>query len=160
MSVTITGKLNKAAHQFQAGESMGFGIRLGEQYYDRETKQKEWTNYEFAVFAKNPNQIAFYQQALVEGAIVEVIGKQQKVKQYQGQNGLQLSIEILDASLGYVGGGMSQQAPQGGFNQQPQQAPQQRQQAPQQNRGFGQNTGQPEPQPNGFEDISEDSIPF
>ena len=152
MSVTITGKLNKAAHQFQAGESMGFGIRLGVQYYDRETSQKEWTNYECAVFAKNPNQIAFYQQALVEGAIVEVIGKQQKVKQYQGQNGLQLSIEILDASLGYVGGGMTQQAPQS--VQQPQQrAPQQ---APQQPNQFWQPTGQPAPPPKGFDDFDDD----
>ena len=151
MSVTITGKLNKAAHQFQAGESIGFGIRLGVQYYDRETSQKEWTNYECAVFAKNPNQIAFYQQALVEGAIVEVVGKQQKVKQYQGQNGLQLSIEILDASLGYVGGSMTQQAPQ---QPQQQRAPQQLRQAPPA-QTFGQNTGQPAPQPQGF-DVPDD----
>jgi single-stranded DNA-binding protein len=167
MSVTITGKLNKAAHQFQAGESMGFGIRLGERYYDRETKQKEWTNYEFAVFAKNPDQIAFYQQALVEGAIVEVVGKQQKVKQYQGQNGLQVSIEILDASLGYVGGGMPQQAPQGGFNQAPQRQqpqgfnqqpqPQQFGQVPQQNNGRqGQGFGAPQQAPAGFDDFDDD----
>jgi len=42
MSTTITGKLNKAANEFQAGESVGFGVRVGVQYYDRETKQKEW----------------------------------------------------------------------------------------------------------------------
>ena len=28
MSVTVTGKLNKAANQFQAGDGKGFGIRL------------------------------------------------------------------------------------------------------------------------------------
>lgn len=149
MSVTITGKLNKAASQFQAGESTGFGIRLGVQYYDRETGQKEWTNYEAAVFAKNPNQISFYQQALIEGAIIEITGKQQKIRQFQGNNGLQLSIEIIDAALGYVGGG---QPVQQGY-QQPQHQQQAPQAAPQAPRTFNQPSGQPAPQPPQFDDV-------
>ena len=51
MSITVTGKLNKTANQFVAGEGRGFGVRLGVQFYNRETQQKEWTNYEAAVFA-------------------------------------------------------------------------------------------------------------
>jgi single-strand DNA-binding protein len=134
MSVTITIKLNKAASQFQAGESTGFGIRGGVRYYDRETKQKEWTNYECVVFAKIPEQISFYQQALVEGSVIEITGKDQKIKQFQGNSGLSLSIEILNASLGYVGAvGQAPIASTQGFKQTPQQMPQQRpQQAPQQ----------------------------
>lgn len=115
MATTITGKLNKAATQFQAGESTGFGLRLGVKFYDRETKSDQWTNYEAVVFAKAPAQVQFYQQALVEGAIVEVSGEKCKIRQFQGNSGLSLSIEILDAKLGAVF------APQG-------QAPQQRQQ--------------------------------
>ena len=72
MSTTITGKLNKPASQFAAGESTGFGLRLGVKYYDRETKGDAWTNYEAVVFAKAPAQVQFYQQVLVEGAIVKV----------------------------------------------------------------------------------------
>lgn len=122
MSITVTSKLNKAATQFQAGESTGFGLRLGVKFYDRETKSDQWTNYEAVVFAKAPAQVQFYQQALVEGAIVEVSGEKCKIRQFQGNSGLSLSIEILDAKLGAVF------APQG-------QAPQQRsQQAPQQQR--------------------------
>ena len=103
MTVAITGKLTKAANEFQAGESVGFGLRLGERYYDRETKSNEWTNYEFVVFAKAPAQIDFYRQALVEGAIVEVSGKQQKIKQFISNSGdTHLSIEIIDASIGFV----------------------------------------------------------
>ena len=45
MATTITGKLNKAATQFQAGESTGFGLRLGVKYYDRESKMEQWCNY-------------------------------------------------------------------------------------------------------------------
>ena len=127
MSTTITGKLNKAASQFQAGESTGFGIRLGVKYYDRETKADAFTNYEAVVFAKAPAQIQFYQSALVEGAIVEVSGDKLKIRQFQGNNGLSLSIELLDAKLGAVFApqGQAPQQPQQRQAQQPAQAPQQ-----------------------------------
>lgn len=145
MAHTIVGKLNKNASIFQAGESTGFGIRLGVKYYDRETQQNEWTNYEAAIFAKQPNQIQFYQNALVEGSVIEVSGDALKIKSFDGQNGQQLSIEILNAKLGYVHTGQqanNQQQyqqqqynqQQVGFNQQPQQqagfAPQQNQNPP------------------------------
>ena len=125
MATTITGKLNKAATQFQAGESTGFGLRLGVKYYDRETKMEQWCNYEAVVFAKAPAQIQFYQQALVEGAIIEISGDKQRIRQFQGANGLNLSIEILDAKLGFVSSsqgmaqGRPQQTAQPAYNQAP-----------------------------------------
>jgi single-strand DNA-binding protein len=129
MSITITGKLNEAANEFQAGESIGFGMRLGEKYYDRDTQQNEWTNYKFVIFAKKPAQINFYRDALQKGAVIEVTGKRQKIDKYEGQNGLSLSIEIIDASLGFI----STDGAEAGTTQAPQSAPQQRpapQQAP------------------------------
>lgn len=151
MATTITGKLNKAANEFQAGAYTGFGIRLGKQYYDRETKQKEWTNYEAAVFSNNTQQIEFYRSNLVEGAVVEITAEAEKVKQFQGNNGLVLSIELIDCKLGYVHSGQQQgyaqqQAPQQQVPQQPQYAPPQQapmQQAPQQPQ-----YGQPQQMPN------------
>jgi len=158
MSTTITGKLNKTATQFQAGDSTGFGVRIGVKYYDRETKQSEWTNYECVIFAKAQAQIQFYQQALVEGSIIEITGKEQKIKQFQGQNGLSLSIEILNASIGFVGTTGQQQPqqqapqqqqspPRGQHMKQP--SPQQNPNTPVSNGGFGQDqpSGQPAPQP-------------
>ena len=130
MSTTITIKLNKDAHQFQAGESTGFGIRGGVQYYDRETKSKEWTNYEAAIFAKAGPQVQFYSDSLRAGAIVEITAKSQKIRKFEGQNGLMLSIELLDASLGYVHS--PNQHPAQPQQQQYQQQPQQQQQQPQQ----------------------------
>ena len=52
MATTVTFKLNKDATQFQAGESVGFGIRGGVKYYDRQTKQDAYTNFEAVIFAK------------------------------------------------------------------------------------------------------------
>ena len=42
MAHSITVRLNKPAREFQAGENIGFNIRAGVQYYDRQTKKKEW----------------------------------------------------------------------------------------------------------------------
>jgi single-strand DNA-binding protein len=124
MSTTITGKLNKSATQFQAGDSTGFGIRLGVKYQDPKTKQDDWCNYQAVIFAKSPAQIQFYADSLVEGSVVEVFCEKQSIEQYQGSNGLQVSINMLNARLGHVHTG--QQPAQ---NQPPpQRAPQQQQQ--------------------------------
>lgn len=161
MATTVTGKLNKAATQFQAGESTGFGLRLGVKYYDRETKTDAYTNYEAVVFAKAPSQIQFYQSVLVEGAIVEVSGDKLKIRQFQGNNGLSLSIELLDAKLGAAFAPQAQaqatqqqrppqqpapqqyQQPQQGYNQAPQQPV--HNQAPQPQYQQGMHNGQPAP---------------
>lgn len=154
MAHTITGKLNKPASMFQAGESTGFGVRLGVKYYDRDTKADAWTNYSAALFSKNPNQISYLQQVLVEGAVVSVSGESIKVEQYQGQNGLQITLDLQNAKLEYAFNPQGQQQPQQGYQQpayqQQQYAPQQPAQAP---HGYPQ--GQPLPQgqqqaPQGF----------
>lgn len=147
MSTTITVKLNKDASEFPAGESIGFGVRGGVQYYDRETKQKEWTNYQAVIFARAEGQIQFYRDNLREGAIIELSGKSQKIKQFQGQNGLMLSIELIEASIGFV----SYQQPV----QQPQQAPA-RQAPPQYQQPAQQTAPQQAPARNEFED----DLPF
>lgn len=133
MATTVTFKLNKPAKEFAAGDSVGFNINGGVRYYDRESKSEQWTNYTAVVFAKQPAQVQFYQSALVEGAVVEVTGEKLKIRQFQGNNGLSLSIELLDAKLGFV------YAPQAAQQQRPapqQQAQQQQRQQPQQ--GFNQ----------------------
>ena len=43
MAHSITVRLNKPAREFQAGENIGFNIRAGVQYYDRQTKNGQTT---------------------------------------------------------------------------------------------------------------------
>ena len=112
MGITVTGRLNKDARQFAAGESTGFSIRIGVQYYDRKLKEKSWTNYQGVVFAKQGAQFNFYSQTLVEGAVIELTAPTAKVDSFDGNNGPILTIELNDCQLGAV------YAPQG-------QAPQQ-----------------------------------
>jgi len=102
MSISVTGKLNKPANQFQAGSSQGFGFRLGVKFYNRETKEDEWTNYEAVVFAKEGAQANFYKQVLVKGSIVEVSGSGCQIRTFNGNNGPVNSISILDAKLGFI----------------------------------------------------------
>ena len=142
MSTTITGKLNKAATQFQAGDSTGFGIRLGVKYQDPKTKQDDWCNYQAVIFAKSPAQIQFYADSLVEGSVVEVFCEKQSIEQYQGNNGVQVSINMLNARLGHVHTG--QQVPQNNQQQRPQQQ-QSQQRAPQQQQQSQQQAQQPPP---------------
>ena len=101
MTTSVTGKLNEDASEFQAGESTGFGVRLGVQYQDRETKAKEWTNYEAAIFAKHPEQINYLRNNLKKDSVIEVNCEKLKIKTFDGQNGQRLSLEMINASLGY-----------------------------------------------------------
>ena len=129
MAFTKAFKITKEPRTFQAGESTGFQLSLGTQYYDRKTKQKEWSNYKAVVFAKG-NQLNFYQGALVIGTIIELSADDLKIDNYNPEY---LSIELIDAKLtGIFTGEQSQQPMQ--QQQQMRQAPMQQQQnAPQYN---------------------------
>ncbi len=105
MAHSITVRLNKAAREFQAGDNIGFSIRAGVQYYDRQSKQKEWTNYIAAVFAKPGAQADYYRSVLVEGGIIEITGDNIKVDVYQGQNGQSITLELLNARIGFANSG-------------------------------------------------------
>ncbi|EPB9892075.1 hypothetical protein ACRWPG_005432, partial [Escherichia coli] len=84
-------------------------IRAGVQYYDRQTKKKEWTNYSAVVFAKPGAQADYYRSVLVEGGIVEITGENIRVDVYQGQNGQSITLELLNAKIGFATSGNSQQ---------------------------------------------------
>lgn len=105
MAHSITVRLNKPAREFQAGESVGFNIRAGVQYYDRQSKKKEWTNYSAAVFAKPGAQADYYRSVLVDGGVVEITGENIKVDVYQGQNGQSITLELLNARIGFASSG-------------------------------------------------------
>ena len=96
---TVPFRLNENAQEFQAGEYIGFGIRTGVKYQDQKTKQDAWTNYKAAIFSKSPAQIDFYRANLIKGALVVVTAKQLMVEVYQGQNGQQNAIKMLNADI-------------------------------------------------------------
>ena len=98
MGISKAFKLNKEPRVFQAGESTGFQLSLGSQYYDRKEKTKKWTNYKAVLFAKG-NQLSFYQQSLTVGAIVELIADDLRIDMYNPEYP---TIELLDARLGFI----------------------------------------------------------
>ena len=117
MSFSKAFKITREPRIFQAGESTGFNLSLGAQYYDRKTKQKEWANYSAVVFAKG-NQLSFYQSALVVGTIVELASNDLKIDNYNPEY---LTIQLIDAQLVNV---FTSDAPQQQQHQQPAQQPQ------------------------------------
>ena len=135
----VHGELRKAPYVKtgcgQDGQSTMFIIELSEVIKDRQTGNKDYTNYSAAIFAKAGPQADYYQSTLVEGNFVVVTGEKLKVdvSDHNGKQYIKLQIEgaRLEGS-GYIQPqqqqGGYQQAPQqqGGFQQQaPQQAPQQ-----------------------------------
>jgi single-strand DNA-binding protein len=149
MAHTVPFKLTKPASEFSVGDSVGFGIRCGVKAQDPKTKQDDWTNYEAVLFAKTPAAIEFYRANLIEGALAVVSGDKILVKQFQGQQGLQITLALQNAKLEAITTGRAPDAAQQAYNKgaaQSQPAPRQNQPAPQH---------QP---PKGFEDF--DDIPF
>ena len=142
MTHSVTCKLNKNARQFQNAAGMTFFVDLGEKNFNHKTKQNEFTNYSAALFAKD-GQIQFYNDVLIEGAVVEVSGTGVIIEmpddpQYKPK------LQIQDAKLGFVYSGQQshqQPAPQQNHNQSPPQQGGYQQQQPQQQ--YGQ---QPPPQ--------------
>ncbi|ELV7719557.1 hypothetical protein SHT23_005616, partial [Escherichia coli] len=68
-------------------------------------KKKEWTNYSAVVFAKPGAQADYYRSVLVEGGIVEITGENIRVDVYQGQNGQSITLELLNAKIGFAASG-------------------------------------------------------
>ena len=124
MSHSVTAKLNKDARQHQNAAGMTFFVSLGEQNYNFKTKQKEWTNYDAAIFAKD-GQIQFYADSLKAGAVISVVGTGLIIElDPTGQYPPKLAIQ--DAKIEYLHSDQPAQAPQQGYQQ-----PQMQQQAPQ-----------------------------
>lgn len=119
MGVTVTINLNQPANFFSAGDATGVSLRGGVKYFDRDAKKELFTNYEAVIFSNNQKQVDFYQSALVKGAIVEISGHNQRIKQFNGQNGIVLSIEILDAKLGLIAQSAPKKSNQQDSHQQP-----------------------------------------
>ncbi|GKX54060.1 hypothetical protein SOASR030_01720 [Leminorella grimontii] len=102
MAHSITIKLQHPAREFTAGESIGFGIRGGVRYYDRKSQENKYTNYQAVVFAKEGNQADYYRAVLTAGAIVEVFGDNIKINTFEGKSGQLVTLELLNARLGFI----------------------------------------------------------
>ena len=124
----------------QDGQSTMFIIELSEMVKDRQTGEKNYTNYSAAIFAKSPAQIDYYNTSLVEGNYVVVNCEKLKVDVNESNGKQYIKLQMEGARLEgakYIesgaqqSAGFQQQAPtfqpqqQGGFLNQPQQAPQQ-----------------------------------
>ena len=163
MSNTKTFKLKEAAREFQAGQSVGFGMSFGIKCQHPKTKEDVWTNYKVVLFSKAAGQIDFYRSAFVAGAVVSVSAEKEIIDSYEGQNGTSHSIELLNARLESIhtldqGQPAQQQRPQQRpAQQQPQQTWNQpsQPQAPRQPQQQGAyNTNQPQQFDNFDDDIN------
>jgi len=141
----------------QDGQSTMFIVELSEVIKDRQTGEKQYTNYSAAIFAKTAAQIGYYNTSLVEGNFIVVNCEKLKVDVNESNGKQYIKLQMEGARLEgakYIEnnqqaapqqqGGYSQQAPQ-------QQAPQQggfvnQGQTPQQQGGYAQSQEPRDPQ--------------
>lgn len=144
--ITLSFKLKESAKEFQAGEYTGFGIRTGKKH--KKGQIEVWTNYKTALFSKSPAQIDFFRANLIEGAMAVVSADNLEVETFQGQNGLQTAINLVNSKLVDVHNGMAPDAAKQAYQ-----------------KGMSQPAQEPEKQsasaqaPSNF-DSFEDDIPF
>lgn len=141
---TVSGNLGRdcRVNQTQSGTAVaGFAVAAKSGYGDNE--QTIWVD--CSIFGNRANSLSPY---LVKGQQVVVSGEL-GTREHEGKT--YITLRCNDVSLV---GGKPQSAAQ---PQQPQRQPAPQQPAPQQ--GFNQPSGQPAPQPQGFDDFSDD-VPF
>jgi len=133
----VHGELRKAPYvktgMGQDGQTTMFIIELSEMIKDRQTGEKNYTNYSAAIFAKSPAQIDYYNTSLVEGNYVVVNCEKLKVDVSESNGKQYIKLQMENARLE---GAKYIEASQGGFQQAP--AQQQYQQPPQNQGGFNQ----------------------
>ena len=133
MSTTITARIKDAANQHALGDgAVMFFVNMGKQTYNRKTKEKVWTNYTAALYAKQ-TQVDFYTSCLVAGAVVSITCKDLIIDMPTDPNH-KPRLEMVDASLDGAFSMVGQQGAQSPQQAAPQYAQQQapQQQAPQQ----------------------------
>jgi hypothetical protein len=127
----VHGELRKAPYvktgMGQDGQTTMFIIELSEMIKDRQTGEKNYTNYSAAIFAKSPAQIDYYNTSLVEGNYVVVNCEKLKVDVSESNGKQYIKLQMENARLE---GAKYIEAKQGGFQQAP--AQQQQYQQPQQ----------------------------
>lgn len=155
---TVPFKLNENAQEFQAGDYIGFGLRAGIKYQDK-NKQEQWTNYKAAIFAKSQAQIDFYRANLIKGALVVVTAEKQEVEIFTKQSGETVAaIKLINGNIVAVKADRAPDAAQQAYNQGMASGAQNMNQAPQRNLSSSQAPQQHQP-PAGF-DSFDDDIPF
>ena len=101
MTVSVTGKLNKAAniHLLDSGDAI-VGFKIGKKEYDRKNKKAVWVNYSAGVYVK-ANQLDFYQKVTGEGSVVCLSGTGVVPRTWTNQNTGQenIDLEIVDANM-------------------------------------------------------------
>ena len=144
----VSGELRKAPYVQsgigQDGQSVLFIVELSEMTKNRQTDDKQYTNYRASLFAKG-GQVDYYNSVLVEGNFIVVSGEKLTIDVSQCGKYTKLNMENARlTNAGYIQQQQQQHQPQ--HNQ----APQQGGFAPQgQAHGQPQNQGGFAPQPQG-----------
>ena len=99
----IAWKLREDAKEIETAGGTGFAVRLGERYYNRETKKTLYNNYEVVLFANTVLKAQLYRDTLIKGSTIQVMGNETVPKIFRKKDGsLGISYSLTDAKLGFI----------------------------------------------------------
>lgn len=102
MAHTITGQIRKAPYvqtgSGQKGDWKMFAVELSESFKDKEGN-RQYTNYRAVLFASSPGAISFYEEVLVEGAVISVSSDQLKINQREHDGKVYVTLEPVQPRL-------------------------------------------------------------
>jgi len=99
----IAWKLREDAKEIETAGGTGFAVRLGERYYNRETKKTLYNNYEVVLFANTVLKAQLYRDTLIKGSVIQVMGNESIPKIFRKKDGsLGISFSLTDAKLGFI----------------------------------------------------------
>jgi len=127
----ITGTIRKAPYtkdgESQKGTWKMYAVELSESWKDFKTQERKYTNYRATLFASSTGAIQYYDEVLVEGAIVSISCDQLQINQREHNGTNYVTLEPVNPKLAFA------KAPEASQQQKPQQQQQkQNKNAPQQ----------------------------
>ena len=102
----ITGTIRKAPYtqegQNQKGGWKMFAVELSESWKDFKTQERKYTNYRATLFASSPGAIQYYNEVLVEGAIVSVTCDQLQINQREHNGTNYVTLDPVNPKLAFA----------------------------------------------------------
>lgn len=128
----ITGTIRKSPYtkdgESQKGAWKMYAVELSESWKDFKTQDRKYTNYRATMFASSPGAIQYYDEVLVEGAIVSISCDQLQINQREHNGTNYVTLEPVNPKLAFA---KAPEASQQQKSQQPQQQQKQSKTSPQ-----------------------------
>lgn len=121
----ITGQIRKTPFTKEGSNHKGgwkmYAVELSESWKDFKTQERQYTNYRATLFASSPGAIQYYDEVLVQAAIVSISSETLLVNQREHEGKVYITLEPVQPRLMFAKApehaSQQSQQPSGGVQQ-------------------------------------------